>query len=288
MSTPAAGNGPFEFTDNHGRQVSIPLTAFTFTTGQVQPTVDPSWAAVVTASPAAELLAYALKNKLIKPATPPAAAAAIMVKAADTGAAGNNITVQISALAPDPDPSKTTFTITVTESQQYSALTAATIASVLGTCDASANPVTAGSSPGLVRVLANSVDTTASPSATTGMLSGDPATLEVDGPGSPAAAFTLVAKSGAGGSHIQITVTPIVTSPQPLGPQAFDLAVNWQQSVPGMTLGTIAALVASALGYEITVGTPASGAFSVPAASTVRLSGGGPGVRASGIISTGS
>jgi hypothetical protein len=287
-NTPATGNGPFEFTDPQGHQISIPLSAFSFDSSNAI-VVDPAWTAVTGASPASELLAYAVKRKLIAPQPTATATPAMVVKAADSGKAGNNITVQISGVAANPDPTLTTFTITVTETDTYTGLTAATIQSVLGTCNSAATPVTTGSSPGLVQVLSGSVDTTGSPSPATAVLSGDPAKVDIDGSGSPARVFTLVAKkAGAAGSSIRVNVSPVVLSPPVAGPETFNLTATLQQSVSGVTIGTLATAVASNLGYEITVSTPGSGAFSVPAASSVTLSGGDTGVKASGIVSTGS
>jgi hypothetical protein len=119
------------------------------------------------------------------------------------------------------------------------------------------------------------------------MLSGNPARLEVDGPGSPARVFTLMAKKpGTAGKYIRVNLVPNVVSPPASGPHSFALNVTWQQAVPGVTIGTLAAAVQNNLSYEITVTTPGSGAYSVPAATSVALSGGGPGVSASGTAFT--
>jgi hypothetical protein len=286
-NTPAAGNGPFEFTNAQGHQMSVPLTAFTFDSNS-NLIVNAAWATVMSASPASELMAYAQKNKLIAPATPPAPVPAMIIKATDPGAAGNYVTVQISGIAPAADPTQTTFIVAVTETDTYTGLTAATIQSVLGTCDSTGKPLTTGSSPGLVQVLSGSVDPNSSPAAISGALSGNPAHINLDGPGSPALVFTLMAKkAGAAGAYTKIHLVPAVTSPPASGPDSFNLTVTWTNSVAGVTIGTLAAAVQNSLCYEITVGTPGSAAFSVPAASSVTLSGGAPGVRASGVVFTG-
>ena len=290
-NAPATGNGPFEFTDSLGRQVSIPLTAFSV--DPVKGIVpDAAWAATFsssppTAVPASALLAYAIKHQSISPAPTPAAVPAMIVKAADAGTGGNNITVQIVAGAPNTDPSLTTFNIVVAEQDTYTGLTAATVASVLGTCNAAGNPVTTGSSPGLVQVLQSSDVGIGSPVAVNALLSGTPASVDVDGTGSPSVVFTLVAKkSGAAGALTKIQVTPDVVSPQ-VGLETFTLVASWQKEVDGVTIATLQSEVQSALGYEITVSTPVSGAYSVPAASKVSLSGGATGVAASAPIFTG-
>jgi hypothetical protein len=285
---PVTGNGPLEFTDTFGRHVSIPLTAFSV--DPVKGIVpDDAWASVVGALPASALFAYAVKEKLIKPAPAPSAFPAMIVTAADPGPGGNNIKVQIVAGAPNSDPTKATFSIQVTETDTYDGLTAATISSVLGTCNAAGVTVTPGSNPGLVQVLQGSVDPIGAPLAVTALLSGNPAKVEIDQHASPARVFTLVAKKpGADGAFITVKITPAVSSP-PSNPETFSLVATWQKPpVAGVTIGTLQTEVQSILGYEIAVSTPASGAFSVPAASTTTLSGGATGVAASATIFTGS
>jgi hypothetical protein len=284
---PVTGNGPFEFTDTFGRHVSIPLTAFSV--DPVQGIVpDAAWAPVVGALPASALFAYALKGKLIVPAPAPSAFPAMIVTAADPGPAGSNITIQIVSGAPNADPTKTTFNIVVNETDKYYGLTAATIASVLGTCNPAGTPTAPGSNPGLVQVLQGSVDTVGAPLAVTALLSGNPAKVDIDQHASPARVFTLVAKKpGADGALIKVQVIPVVSSP-PSNPETFSLIATWQKEVDGVTIGALQSQVQSLLGYEITVSTPASGAFSVPAASTTALSGGATGVAASATLFTGS
>src|SRR5260370_16336642 len=139
------GNGPLEFTDSNGRQVSIPLTAFSFDAiGNL--VVNANWKAIASAPPASALLAYMRAQGLIAPAPAPSPKPAAIIKAVGPGAAGNNIAILIENIAANPDPTKTTFDIVVTETEDYTGLTAATIKSVLGTA------TTAGSQPGLPHV----------------------------------------------------------------------------------------------------------------------------------------
>jgi hypothetical protein len=285
-NTPATGTGPFEFTDSQDKQVSIPLTAFSFdSTSKL--IIDPSWQAVTGAQPAAALLAYALAEKLIKPAAAPSPFPAMILKAADPGWGGNYITVTISNVVPDAasppsnDPTQATFNITVTETDIYSGLTAATIESVLG------SSAVTGSSPALVRVLAGSVDPSGVPSVTSGVLSGSPPHLDVDGTGSPPRVFTLIAKkAGVDSTLTHVQVTPNTSSP-PTTPETFTLQASWTKPPVTVTLATLQAEVSSQLGYEITVSLPASGAYSLPAAAATTLSGGAPGVNASATLFTG-
>ena len=287
-NTPASGNGPFEFTDSQDRQVSIPLTAFAFDSNS-KLVVDPSWQTVTQAQPAAGLLAYALAAGLIAPAASPAPFPAMIVKAADPGAVGNNlsgganiaIAVTISNIVPASDPTQTTFSISVTETDIYTGLTCGSIESVLGSSAVS------GSAPGLVRVAHNSVDPTGAPLEASGALAGSPARFDVHGSGSPSLVFTLAAKkSGADGTLTHIQVTPNTSSPPP-AVETFTLQASWTKTANAVTLATLVAAAQNQLGYEITLALPGGGAFSVPAAATTALSGGGAGSAASATLFTG-
>jgi hypothetical protein len=282
-TTLATGSGPFEFTSSEGKHISIPLAAFSFVDGKVS--VDAAWSPLTSTSPGRELLNLAVQEGTISPRPAPSPFPAMILKAADSGAGGNNITVTVvvsSAVASPPtnDPTLTDFSITVTENDNYTGLTTATIESVLGSA------TVPGSKPGLVKVV-GSVDTNAQPLSSTGSLSGTPAELDVPGDGTPPLAFTLTAKkSGADGNLTQVTVTPDLTSPPSPGPGTFSLQATWTKTVNNITLAQLEAMVQSNLGYEIKVSKPNSGAYSVPANGVTVLSGGGAGTAASAILFT--
>jgi hypothetical protein len=285
-STPATGNGPFEFTDALGRQWSIPISAITF--NQSQAALDSTWTAKLAQNPAANAsaiatasLSYAAKEGYIAPAPTPSPFAAMVLQAATAGAAGNNISVQMTisdaiASPPTDDPTLTQFSLTVTETDTYTGLTAATIQSQLS------------GQGGLVQVAPGFIDTAGAPDATTGNLTGSPAQLQVMGTGSPALVFTLAAKkTGADGLATKVAITPD-SSPPSSGQETFTLVATWTKTASGITLGTLESTVAGQLGYEITVSKPSSGAYSVPAGGiTTTLSGGAPGVNASATLFTG-
>ena len=278
-NTPAMGNGPFEFTDSNDRQVSIPISAFSFdSNSKLQVTAD--WQAVVTAQPAAALLAYMQAEGLLSPAAAPSTFPAMIANAADPGAGGNNITVTISNIVPATDPTQTTFTVTVTENDLYTGLTAATMEQTLG------SSAVTGSSPGLVQVKHGSVDPFGVPHSTSGVLTGSPLHMDVLGTGSPPKVFTLLAKkSGADGGLTHVTVTPDSASPSPTV-ETFSLHATWTKNATA-TLLTLASVVQSQLSYEISVALPGSGAYSLPAAAATTLSGGAPGASASATLFTG-
>jgi hypothetical protein len=284
-NTPATGNGPFEFTSATGKQVSIPLTAFTFDANN-NLVVDPAWNTVTQAQPASGFLAYAVKEGLIAPAALPSPFPAMLIRAADPGTGGNNISISVTiststASPPSDDPTQVPFSLTVTETDFYSSLTAATIEGVLG------SSAVTGTSPGLVQVVSGSVDPMGDPIATSGPLAGSPAQLDVDGTGSPALVFTLIAKkTGTDGILTNVVVTPDTSSP-PSGNQTFSLLATWTKTVSGITLADLDTVISSDLGYEITVSKPTGGAYSVPTAGVTQLSGGAQGTSASATLFTG-
>ena len=283
-NTPAIGNGPFEFTSASGKQISIPLSAFSFdANGNI--VVDPNWNALTQAQPGSSFLAYAVREGLLAPAPAPSLFPAMIIKATDLGTGGNNISVTVAVMAsttspPSNDPAQTQFSLTVTETDFYSGLTTASIEGVLGSSAVS------GSSPGLVQIASSSVDLTGEPIATSGSLSGSPAQIDVPGGGSPGLAFTLIAKkSGSDGSLTKVTVTPDSSSPAEAS-STFSLLATWTKTSNGLTVADIDTLAAGDLGYEITVSKPSGGAYSVPAAGVTQLSGGGPGASASATLFT--
>lgn len=284
-TTPAMGNGPLEFTSAQGKHISIPLTAITFDASGTA-VVDPVWSALTSTPPGSTLLALAVQDKTIQPRPTPSPFAAMILKAADSGAGGNNITVTVvvstaPASPPTNDPTLTPFSITVTETDNYTGLTTATIESILGSATVS------GSKTGLVQIVHGSVDTKATPLKSSGSLSGTPAEFDVPGDGTPPLAFVLTAKkTGADGTLTQISVTPDTASPPSPGPGTFSLQATWTKIVPGITLAQLESMVQSNLGYEIKVSKPNSGAYSVPANGVTVLSGGGPGTAASATVFT--
>jgi len=289
-TTAVTGNGPLEFTDSNGHQISIPLSALFFdASGTLQ--IDSVWGTASGLQAGQGLLAYAQTEKLITPAPAAAPFPAMVIKAADPGTGGNNISVTISNVTPAADPTQTTFTIAVTETDTYDGLTAATIQATLGSSTVSGSTLvfgTAGSSPGLVQVEAGVGDATGTPDAVAKNLVGNPAELAVDGEGSPALVFTLLAKkSGADGALTNVVIAPDVSSPPTTGPGTFSLVASWTKTVNNVSLATLATSIQNQLGYLITVSLPASGAYSVPAVATSTLSGGTSGTPASANLFTG-
>lgn len=273
-TTSVFANGPFEFTDSDGNQVSIPLSALQFDSSgnlTVAATGPNAWAPYTGYSGDEKtlilgLLAQLAAQQLIIPAPAPSPKAAMRLKAADPGSAGNKITFCIKVTAA-VDPTLAQFDITVTETGTYTGLSAATIEATLGT------NVKAAASPGLVVVVSGATTTSRVPQAGTNPLQGGaPATpsslIVYDGTSKPV--FTLQAKKpSADGDLTKITISNIQSN-------NFDLSVTWTKTVTGATLGTLSA-AAQGLSYEVSVLTPASGIFSVPVdnrSTPIQLTGG--------------
>lgn len=283
-TTLTTGNGPFEFTDSNGRQVSIPLSVLQFTNGTLG--VDATkWTPFKNSYPADEqalinnLLAYFASQQLIVPAVVPSPKPAMVVKAADPGTAGNNIAVTIENIVPDRDPTKVKFNLKVTETDTYTGLSASNIESVLGGVTATGTIAVPGTQPGLVQILDGSVVAGGIPAAKDYPLTGGgatPASVNVVDGGNRV--FTLQAKKGgAGGNQTTVTISNVAGN-------LFNLNAVWTNKMSGVTIGTLQQIVASNFGYEITVATPSGGAFSVPAAVTTALSGGANGAFASATL----
>jgi len=265
------GSGPFEFTDSNGKQISIPLTAFSFDAlGKLS--VDSKWTSIASAAPAKALQDYMTRQGLIAPASVPSPKPAAIVRAAFPGPAGNNIKVTISITAPSPDPTQTTFEIDVTETDKYTGLTPTTIASILGAAN------TPGSLPGLVVVDGSVTGVPAALPQTS--LTGGTDTANANS-ATHITTFKLKARApGAAGNSIAITIDNVTAT-------AFDLTVALTLTSSNIRIATVQSAVANDLGYEIVALPPSGGVFSVPAAGATNLSGGGGASHASAILVAG-
>ena len=274
MGTPVTSYGPFEFTDSKGKQVSIPLSALTLNGGQLTST-DPGWSAALAAQPAKALWLQMVADGLLAPMPAPAPSPAMVLRAASAGTAGNNITVTVTVHSVSPpanDPLLVPFDLSITETDTYAGQTAATISQTLAAAG------------GLVKVV-DSVESTGVPDPYSNyQLTGSPAQLAVEASGSPSGTlFVLAPRGSAPDSHS----TYVTVTPDSGGTGTFSLRASWTKTVSGLTLATLEAAVQSQLGYEITISKPSSGAYSVPAAGSTTLTGGGTSSNASAILFTG-
>lgn len=278
MSESAAlGNGPVVLTAQDGKLLLIPLSALTFdATGNIQATKWPLYSTYKTDID--PWLQYLVSIGSLIPAATPPPKPAMVIKAADAGAAGNNIQVVFSNIVPDPsDPTnaaKTTFDATITETDTYAGISfdsasQSFIKTVLGT------ETVTGTRPGLVHV--KDADTPALPKAGAYPLGGggasakSSATVTKDPFGT---AFNVEAKkNGQDGDKTTVTISNVDATAK-----TFTLVAVWTQSVTGIKLADLPGKLA---GYEITVNKPSGGDFAIPAPGPIGLSGGADAMAAS-------
>jgi hypothetical protein len=277
------GNGPFEFTDPNGKQISIPLAALTLA-GNKLTSSDSVWNTYLGSPAASGLAQYMLAKGLLASAPSPTPFPAMVIRAANVGSAGNAIRVTVTQPPPPPasppivDPTELPFTIQVVETNTYINQTTATIASTLKTANALVQVIGAAPMPG-------------EPSGFHESFTGSsPEQIAVES-GSPGTAlFTLGPRTpGPNPADISVTITPDSGSPPAASTGSFSLTATWTSPTVTTTvdeLVTTLATVLSQLGSQITISKPGSGAFSLPQAASTTLSGGTPTSAASAILYT--
>ena len=196
----------------------------------------------------------------------------MVVYAANPGAPGNNITVQIANLQLNASPPA--FDLIVTEMDTYTGLTMASgdtgIEAVIGDEEG-------GPSDGLAHILTGSVNPQLLPGNDqsvpfTGGLGGATATANVMDGTSQNLAFTLQARdSGIDGN---ITQASIFNLDQTAQPPTFDLTVAWQKTMPGVTMATLFSTIQNSLGYMIVASPPSTAHPAFPSSGITQLSGG--------------
>ncbi len=196
----------------------------------------------------------------------------MVVYAANPGAPGNNITVQIANLQLDVSPPA--FDLIVTEIDTYTGLTMATgdtgIEAVIGDEEG-------GPNDGLAHILVGSVNPQLVPGnnqsvAFNGGAATASATANVMDGTSQNLAFTLQARNqGADGNLTQATLFNL---DQTVQPPTFDLTVTWQKTIQGVTMATLFSTIQNSLSYEILASPPATAQPAFPSAGITQLSGG--------------
>jgi hypothetical protein len=276
------GTAPLSFTDSTGAQQFVPLSALQFEGSKV--TVRSSWSASFDAAETITLLAVAASRvaagELAPPPTQPPAPA-IALTAARTGPETSNIEVTVTPDSPSPLTAKLTFQ--AVETDTYSGLdTAATAAARIGV-DTPAGAESPPAGTGVVVIKASSVSTSKAlpvkqeASALTGagfaVKDKDDKTL-----------FTMLPRpgyAGTGGISVAVTVDPSATTFTVTATYDSDKETGTNSTVTLTSLGALPAKVA----YLVTASAPPGGA-ALPAAGTVRLAGGAPGIAAAGLLYT--
>lgn len=279
----AIGTTPFEFTDPDGLQVSIPLAALKFDSSGTLVVDSTKWPPYATYSEAVKNLITVLLKELseqhilTKPvAVPPKPA--MVFTAANPGAAGNNITVDID-VTPALDPDLVEISVTVQEEEEYAELTIATIEGVVG------NETTAGSHPGFAHVVSASLDATLLPTEQTvsfPAVAAGASTVDIKD-SDDAVVFTLEAEKAGNDARF---ASAKISHVDP-GTETFTLTLTWERSVD--TSFSALQTDLAALGYEVKVTPPATGSFLVPGSTSnpVSLTGGAASKAASATIFTG-
>jgi hypothetical protein len=267
--TAALANGPVTFTDNAGRQVLVPNSAIYFDAGgKIQADKWPLYAA--NKALLDPWLNYLARSGAIVPDTTAPPKVAMVIKAADAGAAGNNIQVAFSNVQADANnPGNSKMDVTVTERNTYQGLKLNTIKSVIGT------DTTQGSQPGLVH-LKGAADPTDLPKEGDYQLQGgDDATPKAASKGvtkdaGGGDAFTLEAKRpGQDSNNIVVTVKDLDKTAG-----TFTLVAVYKRSSAAIKVSDFPAASPTGYAYELAVTPPSGGALSAPAPGTVTLSGG--------------
>lgn len=189
----------------------------------------------------------------------------MLVLAANPGAPGNNISVQISNVNLNASPP--TFDLTVTETDLYLGLTTANIEGIIGDEEG-------GPNDGLAHILVGSVNVKLTPlnNQSVSFSGGDAKTNAqanlMDGTTNTQVAFTLQARNpGTVGNLTTANITNVSGS-------TFDLTVTWQKTLPGLSMATLFSSIQSSLGYEIVATPPTTAAPAFPAEGVTQLTGG--------------
>jgi hypothetical protein len=289
------GTAPICFTDSTGAQKSVPLSALEFSGSALQLTQDPvkDWITELKPPDAKTLLAVAnarlAAGELIPPPVRPPSPA-IAVTAVHPGPESNNIVVTVAAVTLDHDhPNQLLIAkikFTATETDTYAGLSTATeAAEAIGVDIPSGQDGSPPAGTGLVVVKSGSVaagDTL--PVAQQPVLTS--AGFEVKDANS-STLFTLVPARAvpSGSGRLSVDVALHLDSS---GRTTFTVAATYDSAAgsgtqPEVTILTLSALP-SQVAYLVTVGAPPAGAMLPAAGPSVQLSGGGPGVAASGLF----
>jgi len=274
--TNAIGNSPVLFTDDGGKQVSIPLSVLQFDGATIKPDGWPPYSSLSSAEKQTitDWLNRLVQSGVIAPNPVPPPSAALVLTAQDPGATGNNIQVVFSKIVPDTTtPGNTKTDIAVSETDTYTGLTPATIGGVLGV------GTTAGQRPGLVHVkTAGAFVLPKAGDYTLAGGNGGKASKDIDKNSGAGAAFTLEAKrDGADGNSIKVTIKDVDATGQ-----TFTLVAAWTKSAAGVKLSDIT----TSFGFLIKADPPSGGVFAPPAPTTVVLVGGADSTGAIGAKAT--
>jgi hypothetical protein len=276
------GSTPLSFTDSDGAQKVIPLSALQFNGSDLQ--VRSTWSARFDAGETTTLLALAKARagagELNPPPVPPPVPA-LSFTAARTGVETNNIRVSVDA-EEGAAPLAAKLTVTATETDSYPTLATGDAAAMAIGVDAptgTAGDPVAGT--GLVVVKKGSTGATAKPAvADTGVLKKATGVDLKDADGK--VVLTLLPRAdykGTGGLSYIVAVNGATFTVS----ATYDSTKETGTQTP-VTLQNLGDLPAQ-VGYLVTASAPPSGA-ALPSDASVQLSGGAPGLAATGLLYT--
>jgi hypothetical protein len=268
------GNGPLEITSRfNGKQYLVPLTALAVdSSGQV--TISwPSFSSLPKDDQDAlkQLAQAQLGEGVLSPDTAGPPQAAVVVKAVETGTAGNDIQVRFTNFVLDRNtPANTTFDTTVTETDVYALLSIDSgnsnffVGNVLGT-----GTTTAPSKPGLVRVKAMGSSTNAPAQANYWLDPSAGGKVDVKDAAN-AVVFTLEARRS------RTSATPLILVQIAAGADAKTFALTASISL-SRNVKPADLLTVTDFDQFVTFAAPAgASAVGVPAQTSVQLTGGAP------------
>jgi hypothetical protein len=282
------GTSPISFTDSTGAQKSVPLSALTFSGSK--PDIADDWAPEFTkAADKTTVLAVATARIAAGELTPPPTrppSPAIAVTASHPGPESNNIVVAVAVTSDASQPLSATIKFSATETDTYTGLTkAAEAAKTIGVDTPSGQSGSPPAGTGVVAVMSSSVATGAVLPADhqhhDGLTS---AGFDVKAADS-SILFTLVPRtdySGSGGLSVDVGLDASGT--------AFTVTATYNSAAESGNQPKVGILTLNALpsqvAYLVTASAPPGGAMLPAAGLPVQLSGGGPGVAASGLFYT--
>lgn len=276
------GSSPLSFTDANGGQQVVPLSALQFSGSEIQ--LKSGWQSAFDAGEQATLIALAkakaAAGELTPPPVPPPAPA-LAFTAKHPGAQGNNITITADSQAGKPALTAT-ITLSVLEADTYAALADGPAAAhKLGVEAPTGNPGDAPAGTGLVVVKQGSTGaSTKPPVASTGVFTKNTG-IDLKDADDKVVCTLLPRADYAGKGGLSYAVTRSGAT--------FTIAATYdstkeegtQDPVTLLTLDKVAAPVA----YLVTAAAPPRGA-ALPADSSTTLSGGAPGLAATGLLYT--
>ena len=286
-TTPVTGHGPLSFTDSNGDQRVVPLSALVFTAPgklDIEPT---QWQAefgpglaysAADATTLKTLAAQRLAASELKPPPTLPPSPALHFKAAIQGPGGNNISVALALVTTPNTASPTVFNtevkITTVEEENYAGLADGAAARAAFGVD---TPTAPGDQQGYGLVMVQGSSTSGSGKiAKAGSWSLETGTLDIDADDGSGTILTLVPRAGVPAPGVSVTVTHDMSG------TTFTIDAKYAPAVDTIALYPLGSLNAD-VSWLLTVDSPGA---AVPAADPVQLSGGAPGVAASGVAYT--